>query len=202
MQFTRQQIIDHLNRHHVASVSELSQALNLTVSNIRHHIKELEARQIVEEVGNLPQSGRGRPTKLYCLSKGALDHNLDYLAEILLDVILQDSAPADRSQYFERIASHMIGNLPLPKNQIQRLNRAIQWLDDHNYQPRWEASPTGPRITLGYCPYVAILDTVPEMCQIDLSLISQLAGNPMQQTARLGRGPEGAHQCVFVRRAV
>jgi predicted ArsR family transcriptional regulator len=198
MQFTRKQIIDYLHNHHIASVPEISQALNLTLGNIRHHIKELVTQYVVEEVGNLPAKGRGRPTKLYCLSKGALNHNLEFLIESLLKIMQAGATSEIRHTVFDQIAQKMIGDREFKSSPIQRLNQAIQWLSDRHYQARWEASPTGPRVILGYCPYVAILDTNPEMCQIDTRLVSQLCGNEMDQVARLERGPKGAHQCVFV----
>jgi len=198
MHFTRKQILDYLKTHHLASIPELSQALNLTIGNIRHHIKELEVQTIIEEVGNLPAKGRGRPTKMYCLSKSALDHNLGYLAEILLKLWVEGNPQADLSDRVHQIAKKMIGDRAPLANMIQRLNQAIEWLNQRHYRSRWEASPSGPRVILGYCPYLAILDTNPEMCQIDTSLVTQLIRTPMQPIAKLERSPQGSHQCVFV----
>jgi predicted ArsR family transcriptional regulator len=197
MQITRKQIIDYLNSNHTATAVELSRALNVTAANIRHHIVELIQQEIVEEVGNLPTRGRGRPTKLYCLSKGALDHNLDFLADILLQIITGDKSKDRYHDQFNRIAQQMIGDFQPPARVIQRLNQVIQWLNDNNYQARWEASPNGPRVILGYCPYVAILDTNPEMCQIDTALVSQLVGSPMEQQTKLERSSLGIRQCIF-----
>jgi predicted ArsR family transcriptional regulator len=197
MQLTRKQIIEYLNTKHTATATGLSQALNVTAANIRHHISELIRQDILEEVGNLPTQGRGRPTKLYCLSKGALNHNLDYLADILLKVIAQGELEDNSQNPFTKIAHQMLKNLDIPTSPIKRLTQAMEWLNDHNYQSRWEASPKGPRVVLGYCPYVAILDTNPEMCQIDTSLLSQLVGLSMEQIAKLERAPQGIRHCVF-----
>jgi predicted ArsR family transcriptional regulator len=193
MQFTRKQIISYLTTNHIASVPELSQALNLTVGNIRHHIKELEGQEIVEEIGNLPPQGRGRPTKLYCLSKGALEHNLDFLINVLLRFNTQE----DEETRYKKIANQMIGEFDYFPQVIQRLNQVMDWLNEHNYQARWEASPTGPRVIFGYCPYAAILDTNPEMCKIDTALVSQLTGAAMEQQSKLERSPQGTRQCIF-----
>ena len=192
MQLTRKQIIDYLNSHHSTTAIELSRALNVTPANIRHHLSELIRQDVVEEVGNLPPQGRGRPIKLYCLSKGALHHNLDFLASVLLGTGFREN-----TLFHKKVAEQMISDIEHPGHLIQRLNQAMDWLNEHNYQARWEASPRGPRVILGYCPYVAILDTNPEICQIDTELVSQLVGSEMEQRSRLERSPQGIRQCIF-----
>ena len=197
MQLTRKQIIEYLNTHHTATAVELSQALNLTAANIRHHIVELIQQNILEEVGNLSPQKRGRPMKLYCLSKGALNHNLDFLADVLLKMISKANKGHAVQNPLNEIARQMLGDLKVATSPIQRISQVMEWLNDHNYQARWEASPNGPRVILGYCPYVAILDTNPEMCQIDASLLSQLVGLSMEQISKLERAQQGTRHCVF-----
>jgi len=194
MQITRQQIIAYLQAHQTATAKDLSQSLSVTAANIRHHLQKLEQQGVIEEVGLLPPQGRGRPTRVFSLATRATEHNLDHLAIALLQLFLSID-PQEGS--VRRIAKQMLGQFELPSGAIQRLTAAIQWLDDHHYRARWEASPSGPRIILGACPYLAILDSAPQVCQVDASLISQITGLPMRQTSRLERDPTGSHQCVF-----
>jgi predicted ArsR family transcriptional regulator len=199
MQYTRKQIIEYLRKNHKASIPELSQALNLTVGNIRHHINDLEGQKVVVFTGQLPAKGRGRPTKLYALAQGVMDHNLVELADSMLKVINQipDENPA-----FEAIASEMTSGFQADTNPIQRLNRAIQWLNERHYRSRWEASPTGPRVILGHCPYGAIQDTKQYLCQVDSAVLSALTGTPMRPEISRDSGERGTHHCVFITEGV
>ncbi len=197
MQVTRQQIIAYLQAHQIATAKALSQSLNVTAANIRHHLQKLEQQGVIEEVGLLPSQGRGRPTRVFSLTTQAAEHNLDQLATALLQLLL---AANEREGSASRIAEQMLQNFELPAGAIQRLTAAVRWLNAHHYRARWEASPSGPRLILGACPYLAILESAPQICQVDASLISQLTGLSMAQISRLERDPRGSHQCVFERK--
>jgi predicted ArsR family transcriptional regulator len=197
MQYTRKQIIGYLKTHHSASIPELSQVLNLTVGNIRHHIETLASENVVEALGSLPNTGRGRPTRLYGLTKGTLDQNLEPLSSSLLQLLIKETPKTNIQQRVSQVAQTMIGDLEPPPNIVQRLNQVIQWLNEHHYQARWEASPGGPRVILGHCPYAAIQKSNPEMCLIDNAILSQLIGLPMERRRHQERNAPGTMHCVF-----
>jgi len=79
-----------------------------------------------------------------------------------------------------------------------KMAEAIEKLNRQQYQASWEASPTGPRLILRNCPYAVILEKHPELCCMDEALISKLLDQPVQQTAKLERQPDGAPHCAFV----
>ena len=81
---------------------------------------------------------------------------------------------------------------------MRRLASAIERLNEMHYQARWEAGPEGPRIILGHCPYATIIDKHPELCQMDLALLSKLLGGELQQTAKLESGAGGLPFCAFM----
>ena len=196
MQYTRKQIISYLRSHHTASIPELSRVLNLTVGNIRHHIKALEDQQIIKQVGNLPIKGKGRPIKIYTLTKEAEDHNLDGLADVLMKILVSKSM-GDSKENLENVAKEMTKKFQGGTTSIQRLNQVIQWLDERNYQAHWEASPTGPRVIIDHCPYSAIQPDNPEICQIDNAMISKLLGIPVRQTCKRRFDHQEPKQCIF-----
>ena len=201
MQLTRKQILQYLQKKHIATALELGNSLNVTAANIRHHLSELINQNLIEEFGNLPGKGRGRPTKLYRLSHNSLDNNLACLSNVLLSVLMENVTNSGAQEQMLQIAQVMIGEYATSRNLFQRLNLAITWLNERHYKSRWEASPTGPRLILGFCPYIAIIDTNPDLCQFDKALISQLIGLPVTQTEKLDRSPNGARQCIFLSRA-
>ena len=197
MQYTRKLIIDYLKTNHTASVPELSQTLNLTLGNIRHHIKELETQRMIELVGKLPPKGRGRPTQLFSLTIRAVEHNLDSLSEALFKAILLNPKFDKSGNIIQHIADIMLGEIDENRNLTKRTHLAVQWLNKHHYKSRWEASPSGPKVILTHCPYLSILSTTPRICQVDTVLISKLIGLPMEKFTPKKDGSLWARPCVF-----
>lgn len=199
MQYTRKQIIDYISTHQTATVSELSHQLSLTITNIRHHVKELESQHVLEEIGTLPGDGRGRPTKLYALSKGIQVHNTFELSTVLLKLLKKNGKRSGRNdqELFQSIAEELIGAYEQHPTQIQRLNRAIQWLNEHNYRARWEASAIGPKMIFEHCPYRVVQEQFPEICQLGVALISKLTGFDPQFINFQRLESPGTTQCLF-----
>ena len=198
MQLTRKQIIQYLEEHHYATASELSNNISVTQANIRHHLSLLRDQNIVEEFGKIIPKSRGRPTKMYRLTNSSLDNNLSILSSALINAFIEEQAEVEKPAHWVKIAKKFLGEFTITRPLIQRLNNAIQWLNNKNYKSRWEASPTGPRVILGFCPYWSIIESNPSICQLDHAIISQLIGIPVIQIHKLDRNPNGAHQCVFI----
>jgi len=197
MQYTRKQIIKYLKTHANASVPELSKALSLTLGNIRHHIQALEGQQILEQAGAQPPAGRGRPIIRYRLTTQALEHNMVPLAAALLVQATREMNTAQSLNYFQDIAKQMTARASRGRNPTQQVQQAIQWLNRHHYQARWEASATGPRITLAHCPYLALLPDYPCMCHLDTAIISELNNRPMALSNHRSELPHHPYPCIF-----
>ena len=196
MQLTRQQIIDYLQANRMATSIELSHALKVTSANIRHHLKLLEAASAVEVVGKQPGRGRGRPMKIYSLTENTLDHNLKELSSALLKTLVENASQP--GEQIAIIAQNILGEYQTAPNIHNRLNQAIEQLNELRYQASWEASPSGPRIILRNCPYAVIVAEHPALCQMDAALLAQLLDQPVSQTAKLERSPDGTPHCAFV----
>ena len=196
MQLTRQQIIDYLQVNRMATSIELSHALKVTSANIRHHLKLLEAAGAVEVVGKQPVRGRGRPMKIYSLTENTLDHNLKELSSALLKTLVENSSQPE--EQIAIIAQNILGEYQAAPNIHTRLNRAVEQLNELRYQASWEASPRGPRIILRNCPYAVIVAEHPELCRMDVALLTQLLDQPVNQIAKLERNPDGTPHCTFV----
>jgi predicted ArsR family transcriptional regulator len=94
-------------------------------------------------------------------------------------------ALAKRLEGESNFASH-----PMAK----RLNLVIEKLNRMNYHARWEAGAEGPRIIFGHCPYAAIVENHPELCGMDMKLLSNSMARPISQdikseTQRVGMCP-------------
>jgi len=195
MQNTRAQILDYIRIHQMASAVEISRALPMTPSNARHHLANLDRQKLIEVIGMRPSKGRGRPTKLYALTKQAMDHNIDLLVDSLLK-ILKEAGNLDN--HFSKLVPHLFGDFSSSPNLIGRLNQTVNRLDEMHYQARWEASPEGPRVIFGHCPYAAVLAENPELCQMDAVILKSQLGQSVEQVGKLERGPQGMPYCIFL----
>ena len=185
---TRQRILSHLKKTHSASAREIARALDLSAPNVRHHLGVLSADGRVEVANAVGRGERGRPEKSYSLSQAALGDNLSGLAEALL-------AEAGSKIDWEAMAGRILGaaessNLPV----AARLRLLVEKLNEQHYQARWEAGADGPRVLFGRCPYAAVIEGHPELCQMDAFLLSNFLRMEARQLGKIGKG-QGA--CVF-----
>ena len=67
-----------------------------------------------------------------------------------------------------------------------------------NYQAHWEAHFKYPRIILGHCPYQALLEEHPEICQLDVSLLEHLLETKVRQIDKQVINNKGFAQCIFL----
>lgn len=199
MQNTRQEIIDYLKRRRSATVAALSQALAMTRPNIRHHLDLLQEQGLLQLAGERPVNGRGRPTLVYMLAPAAGQDGLPQLVQALLDEINAEENENRRSDKLKRLAERLYRG-PAPNDQpvTSRLNHAVKQLEQLHYEAHWEAHAEGPQVILGQCPYAAIIQHHPELCQMDRHLVEGLTGRPAEQVEKITYKPEGPHTCRFV----
>jgi predicted ArsR family transcriptional regulator len=195
---TRLRILDYLRKQQTASVHDLSRALATTGANIRHHLAVLESNDLIEFV-SLRREERGRPVNIYGLSRRVLGDSLDELAKAMVNTWLKKTKEAELEAGLRSLALQL-GGKNLPGHDVlltHRLTRLIDRLNGLHYQARWEAGVYGPNIILGYCPYAAIVDEIPELCRMDAYLLEQWTGTRMEQTAKLQTGAKGYPICAF-----
>ena len=188
---TRQKILDYLKRNRKASSREIALVLNMTPANARYHLGILAADGRVEVVSQ-QQLGRGRPEKVYKISEVLAGNNLS----MLLDALLTEAG--------QTVAMDAVGKrLAVDKGSqsqplMRRLDSTIKRLNIMHYQARWEAGSEGPRITLGHCPYMAIIEEHPQLCQMDSALLDTMLGVEVEHVAKLKKGVGDMVYCRFL----
>lgn len=185
----RQKVLAYLMKTRTASTREIARALKMSAATVRHHLRILVADGRVEMSFVRGREGRGRPEKVYSLPRAALGNNLSALGDAVL-------TQAAASISMEAVAKHLAGdsdfsNYPIAK----RLNLTVEKLNAMNYHPRWEAGPQGPRLIFDHCPYAAIIDKHPALCQMDELLLRELMGNEATQMFKIGK--DGSAICMF-----
>jgi len=157
---------------------------------VRHHLRVLAADGRVTPLLSPLQGGgsRGRPAKIYTLSPALAGDNLAGLAEALLSV-------EGQKLNVENLASRILdanqsSTLPITR----RLTLLVEKLNAKHYQARWEAGADGPRVIFGRCPYAAVIEGHPELCQMDASALSNFLRMDARQSAKIEKG---VGVCVF-----
>ena len=190
MTTARQKILAYFAKSRTASAREVARALKMSPATVRHHLRVLssDGRLALDSVRG--RDARGRPEKIYSLPRAALGDNLAALSDALLE-------EAGAGMRVEALSKRLAGgadfsNQPLAK----RLNLTVEKLNRMNYHARWEAGSEGPRVVFTHCPYAALLEKHPELCQMDQALVSEWMAQPARQLFRTGK--DGSSVCVFV----
>ncbi len=193
---TRRQILDYLERHQQATADELARALKVTAANVRHHAHILLEDDWIVVAGRRAQKGKGRPTRVYALAPGRQPDNLLGLLHALLARI----PPEGRDSAFDSLAellSTATPALPAERHLTHHLIQTVKCLNAMHYRARWEAHASAPRIRLTHCPYAAILEQHPELCELDARLLAHLLHRPVKQRAKRENSPSGRPFCLF-----
>jgi predicted ArsR family transcriptional regulator len=185
----RHKILDHLKKNRFVSAREIARALKMSAPNVRHHLGILVSDGRAEVTSVRKREGKGRPEKVYSLSRAALGNNLAGLADALL-------AEAVSNVRMEAVGKRLAGEASFSGETSQsipkRLASALEKLNEAHYLARWEAGAEGPRVILGMCPYAAIIEKHPGLCQMDAAMLTTLIGRDTEQRTKL------SPVCVFV----
>jgi predicted ArsR family transcriptional regulator len=199
MQKTRRKIIEYLEENRVASAFDLSRNLRMTIANVRHHLGVLNNEKVVELIGKNKSTSRGRPIHLYMLTRKAHNHNLDGLASALMRILFRDRPTKQQDNRLKRLATDLgsLNEADFSGTITQRLYATVLHLDELGYNARWEAHANAPRLILGHCPYMAIIDLHPQLCKMDRHLLERMLEQPVEQIVKFDRNPNSLHYCVF-----
>jgi len=189
MTTVRQKILTYFNKTRSASAREIARALQMSAATVRHHLRVLAWDGRLEMVSTRGRGGKGRPEKIYSLPHAALGDNLSGLSHALLT----ETGPSIR---MEALAKHLIGESNFASQPlVKQLNLTIEKLNQMSYHARWEAGSEGPRLIFSHCPYAAIIEKHPELCQMDEAMLKEWMGQPARQIFKIGK--EGSSVCVF-----
>ncbi len=201
---TQTRILQYLRNHPAATTAAISRALGMTPANIRHHLHILQGTGLIEASVSPSAKSRGRPELLYQLSLQAQSQNLHCLLDILLEILESQPASGTGAPLAQMLAEQLIKrgkNLaalqPMKSHLTQRLTAVSQSLDQFQYQARWEAHTSGPRFIFSQCPYLALVDRHPILCQMDVYLLEKLLSRSIRQISRIRQGTPQAAACIF-----
>jgi len=192
---TRGQIIALLRRSS-RTVDELGQELNLTHTAVRAHLAALARDGLVQQRSE--RRGSGKPSSVYDLTPASeylFPKSYDQLLDQLLDV-LGEHLPADEVETLMREAGRRMAaqwKLP-PGNLPVRLEAGAEVLNELG--GLMERETEGEALCIrGYrCPFAAVVQEHPAICDLAETLLTELVGVPiLEQCERTGSMP-----CRFI----
>jgi predicted ArsR family transcriptional regulator len=192
MQTTRQQILQHLQRHGRATVKELAQLLKLTSTGIRQHLTVLERDGLVD---SYEERGRvGRPTLVYSLTDKAeslFPRCYDQLALNLLDEVrsvegrerlyelLHGVAERLAQPFWERVRG---------KKLAERVRETALIMQEQGCLVDWEQR-NGEFLLAEYtCPFPQVARQDSSVCALHVDFVRLLTGGDTRLVQSLLRG--------------
>lgn len=192
---TRGQIVTLLRRSS-RTVDELAQALNLTHTAVRAHLASLERDGLVKQSSE--RRGSGKPSSVYDLTEASeylFPKSYGLYLDQLLD-ILGERKPADEvGTLLREVGLRIAAQWTIPPGDLPiRLDGAAQVLNELG--GLMERETEGETLCIrGYrCPFAAVVQEHPEVCDLAETLVTQLVGVPIQEQC----GRTGPEPCRFV----
>lgn len=201
MPTARQKIFAYISKRRSVTAAEIARDMRMTSANARHHLAQLLKNGQVEIVGKRSAGKKGgRPMQVYAVSRSVLGDGLPTLSHLMLEEMLGSVNAHQRTLLLQKLGQRLASPHTSASgftSSMLRLNETVKHLNKLGYESRWEAHASGPRITLGHCPYAAIISTHPELCEMDAALLTERLAQRVEQIAKLEGAESGRPYCVF-----
>jgi predicted ArsR family transcriptional regulator len=192
---TRGQIVTLLRRSS-RTVDELAQTLDLTHTAVRAHLAALERDGLVQQRSE--RRGSGKPSSVYDLTEASeylFPKSYGQLLDQLLDVLGERKSAADVETLLREVGRRIASQWTIPPGDLRvRLDEAAEVLNELG--GLMERETEGKTLCIrGYrCPFAAVVQEHPEVCDLAETLLSELVGVPIQEQC----GRTGPEPCRFV----
>ena len=194
---TRGRVVTLLRRSG-RTVEELARELGLTDNGVRAHLATLERDGIVRQRGSVRRGGGvGKPAFVYELTLDAEELFPKAYEPVLLrvlDAISERLGPEASEALLRGVGRSLAEGKDVPSDDIRgRLETAVEALNELGGLAELEER-NGGFVIRGYsCPLAAVTPDHPEVCRMAETLISELAGVPIQERCDRGARP----RCCF-----
>jgi DeoR family suf operon transcriptional repressor len=204
---TKDDILQLLRKQGQATAHELAEQLDISPQAIRRHLKDLEAKHLIEH--QLIQEGMGRPQHLFRLTEQGRDHfphRYDEFAVSLLDTLAETVGPEQVSlilqKQWQRKAldyRDRLGKGPLK----QRVAALVELRKIEGYMAEWhpvehEGTKEGDRflITEHNCAISNVAESFPRVCDHELEMFAVVL--PDCVVERTYWMINGEHRCGYM----
>ena len=192
---TQQRLLKLLNKNKKGlTISDLTQLLEISRNAVKQHLTALEKNNLIRS-GSLSKTA-GRPVQSYVLTnegKENFSRKYSWFAQILLENIRMEKGEIGLSKFLDKIGTE-ISDKYLPElNKLKvkaRLNKAASILSELGYEAEIVSSKDKSEISkleISNCVFQHLATSCPEICNFDLSLLSNLTGQKIEQQSCIAR---------------
>lgn len=178
---TRQRILDLLSNQDQINAAEISRAISVTQADVRYHLSRMVEEGLILTAKPKHTGHRGRPARRYTLASKSRQDNFELFTRALLTSARNNTSVEESNKLLQDIAIQIAGEVEPGGPLGTRLVQAVDQLNLHNYQARWEAHANAPRVIFDRCPFASLRPEFPELCQLDAELLSNLLDEPVTQ---------------------
>jgi predicted ArsR family transcriptional regulator len=193
------QIVEHLQRHHSASIKELEALLGVTTTAVRQHLQTLQAEGYVDR--KTVHAGVGRPHHVYVITEAA--HELfqchcDDLAltmlEEMFEMVGRDRVSLLLKKVSNRLAARYAGSVTADALR-SRVEQMAGVLNRQGVLTDVTAEDENVIILKTYnCPYHELAQEHRQICDMDQDMMQQVLGSEVSLSACIMDGDGG---CSF-----
>jgi predicted ArsR family transcriptional regulator len=192
---TRQRILDLLSNQDQISAAEISRAISVTQADVRYHLSRMVEEGLILTAKPKHTGHRGRPARRYTLASKSRRDNFELFTRALLISVRNNTSVEESNKLLQDTAIQIAGEVEPGGPLGTRLVQAVDQLNLHNYQARWEAHANAPRVIFSRCPFASLRPEFPELCQLDAELLSNLLDEPVTQIKSNAHLSDG--YCLF-----
>lgn len=204
---TKDDILKFLRKQGQATAHELAERLDISPQAIRRHLKDLEAKHLIEH--KLIQEGMGRPQHLYQLTEQGRDrfpHRYDDFAVSLLDTlaetvgseqvssILQKQWERKALNYRDRLGKGSVQTRVAALVELRKIEGYMaEW---HPVEPEGDAKANRFLITEHNCAISNVAESFPGVCDHELEMFASVL--PDCKVERTYWMINGEHRCGYL----
>jgi predicted ArsR family transcriptional regulator len=201
LQTTRERILHILKEQDQATVDGLSQQLGLTAVTVRHHLDILRVEGLIAAPVIRRRKTPGRPQYVYRLAEKAdsfFPKRYAQLTQLILEEIRTRLSTDEVNEILHHIGERIANQAKLPQKDDfkDQLVAATDFLNELGYMVRWEHREDGSYLLhVANCPYERISHQDPQVCTIDLVLLTHLLDTTPE---RISWSAQGDSQCSYL----
>ncbi len=201
MHSKRRQILDILKMRGSSTVEELRRELGITGVTVRNHLEIMRAEELVGEPSARHRSAPGRPQYEYALTAQAEEHFPKSYADLafhLMEEVKSRYGAQEFDGFFAGVTDRILSDM-LPVDKIpplgEHLDSVVERLNEKGYVARWEQCDEGAMLFTCNCPYDGLAIQHPELCSMDLGIVSSMVGRPVERVCHLASGDDS---CAYL----
>jgi predicted ArsR family transcriptional regulator len=182
-----------------ASAQELGKALGMSPVSIHYHLNVLQREGLVET--QPVRRSIGRPHNAYSLRDSARElfpQSYHRLADRLMSDLKERLSEQEIADLFARIAREIAAEHAVAlegKTLGQKLDALVKLLGEEGFLARIDQVGGQLRLTQYGCPYYYVAERHPEVCELDIHLISTALRAPVERQACVLQGND---VCTFL----